>query len=75
MVLDQHPASAMAIGVTLFAGLTTFCATFVFGPFAYSPRSWQALVVRVLLLLLCIGLFVVGKAAVQTILVWPTDAA
>ena len=75
MVLDRHPVRALAIGVVLFAGLTSLCATFVFGPLAYSSRSERATLVRILFLFLCIGLLVVGTAAFRAMLSWAAAAA
>jgi hypothetical protein len=68
MVIDRYEMHLLVVGTTLVAGLTTFCATFVYGPLSYPRASSEAILARALLVFLSVGLVVVGSAAVRGML-------
>ena len=75
MAPDRYAMLMLVAGTTLFAGLTAFSATFVYGPLSYPRPSSEALLLRALLLFLVVGLVVVGISAVRSILTWVAGAA
>ena len=75
MAPDKYEVVLLAAGASMMAGLTTFCATFVFGPLAYSRGSTELWLSRALLLFLVAGLVVVGSAAVRSVVAWAAGAA
>src|SRR5688572_29898192 len=75
MAPDRYAMLMLGAGTTLFAGLTAFSATFVYGPLSYPRTSSEALLLRALLVFLGVGLVVVGSAAVRRILAWVAGAA
>src|SRR5690606_29420411 len=75
MVIDRYEMHLLVVGTTLFAGLTAFCATFVYGPLSYPRASSEATLARALLVFLGIGLAIVGSAVARQVLAEIAGAA
>ncbi len=65
MGYDRYEMLMLTAGTALFAGVSTFFATFVFGPLSYPRASSEAILSWALLVFSGSGLSVVGTAAVR----------
>jgi len=75
MAADRYMMLFQVAGTSLFAALTAFAATFVYGPLSFPRGSNEAMMSRGLLAILALGLIVVGSGLARSLLASVAGAA
>ena len=76
MAADRYMMLFQVAGTSLFAALTAFAATFVYGPLSFPRGSKnEAMMSRGLLAILALGLIVVGSGLARSLLASVAGAA
>ena len=75
MVPDQHETLLLVAGAGFIGALAAFFGTLAFGPLAFPRGSWEAVLSKLLLAVLAVGLLVVASGLARKLLVWVAGAA